>query len=254
MIRPHNDNAANREPYPLDRFIWHRFIPANIQGKDWFIGDIHGYLDKLFHALDTVKFDYQRDRLFATGDLIDRGPKSREVVKLFVEEPWAFSVLGNHEWILVRELEGDQRMIKLADDPICGAEWRRNVDRAELEFLAETCCKNFPISMSVEIPKGTIGLVHASPPISWDLLAGNPSAAIKSLWTNHLWSRDAARNAALGLPLRCEGVTAVVCGHTTFDGLVSAGNVAFIDTLDSKTGAGELTIISAEGLLATIVT
>lgn len=78
-------------------------IPANYEGRDFLIGDLHGCYDELIKLLNYVKFNSQFDRLFATGDLIDRGPKSSECLDL-LSKPWFFSVLGNHEDLLIDKI------------------------------------------------------------------------------------------------------------------------------------------------------
>ena len=60
----------------------HIFIPKNIKGRDFVVGDIHGHYDLLKTELKTVGFDKQKDRLFSVGDIIDRGPKSEECLTL----------------------------------------------------------------------------------------------------------------------------------------------------------------------------
>ena len=41
----------------------HIFIPKNIKGRDFVVGDIHGHYDLLKTELKTVGFDKQKDRL-----------------------------------------------------------------------------------------------------------------------------------------------------------------------------------------------
>jgi aryl-alcohol dehydrogenase-like predicted oxidoreductase len=71
------------------------------------IGDIHGQLDALERLLRRLGYDYadgvwrhpQRQALFL-GDLIDRGPGSREAVatvRRMVAAGSARCVMGNHE-------------------------------------------------------------------------------------------------------------------------------------------------------------
>jgi serine/threonine protein phosphatase 1 len=80
-----------------------RRVSANSQGRDFVIGDLHGCLDQLQDKLNSASFEPERgDRLFAVGDLVDRGPDSLGCLKL-LQEPWFFSVLGNHDqmfWML----------------------------------------------------------------------------------------------------------------------------------------------------------
>jgi len=56
-----------------------KYFPINQQGQDFFVGDIHGYFNLLERKLEAVNFDPQTDRLFAIGDLVDRGPDSARV-------------------------------------------------------------------------------------------------------------------------------------------------------------------------------
>lgn len=64
-----------------------------------FIGDVHGHYDGLMKLLEAIA-PGDGDMVYFVGDLIDRGPKSSEVVK-FVKESSYPCVLGNHEQLLL---------------------------------------------------------------------------------------------------------------------------------------------------------
>ncbi|AAO26866.1 bis 5'-nucleosyl-tetraphosphatase [Buchnera aphidicola str. Bp (Baizongia pistaciae)] len=68
----------------------------------YFIGDIHGCFNELMHLLEKVSFDANSDVLWLTGDLINRGPKSLEVLR-FVSSLGdnVKMVLGNHDVNLI---------------------------------------------------------------------------------------------------------------------------------------------------------
>ena len=51
-------------------------IDPNPAGRDFVAGDVHGEFPTLERLLDQVGFETSRDRLFALGDLVDRGPDS----------------------------------------------------------------------------------------------------------------------------------------------------------------------------------
>lgn len=61
------------------------------------VGDIHGCFDEFMLLLDKAGIGDQ-DEVISVGDLVDRGPKSFEVVQYFMERKnHFFSVRGNHE-------------------------------------------------------------------------------------------------------------------------------------------------------------
>ena len=80
--------------------VFHQHVPTNQEGDDYIVGDLHGCLDLLLTELDRIGFKPQVDRLFCVGDLIDRGPDSMGCLRL-LREPWFFSVIGNHENMLL---------------------------------------------------------------------------------------------------------------------------------------------------------
>ena len=62
------------------------------------IGDIHGCFRTLQHLVKAIRFDPGRDRLWLVGDLVNRGPRSLEVLR-WVRQlgDRAVCVLGNHD-------------------------------------------------------------------------------------------------------------------------------------------------------------
>jgi bis(5'-nucleosyl)-tetraphosphatase (symmetrical) len=65
------------------------------------IGDIQGCFDQLQALLKLCKFDANKDTLWLTGDLVNRGPKSLEVLRFVQALPKCISVLGNHDLTLL---------------------------------------------------------------------------------------------------------------------------------------------------------
>lgn len=132
--------------YRIDTF------QKNESGRDFVIGDIHGMLDSVYSFLESVSFDFKKDRLFSVGDLIDRGPKSYEVLKLNNEE-WFFSILGNHEVML------------LTNYLVYAKDWYSKLDTKQKIECIEII-KSLPLAIEIKSDIGDIGLVHAQFPSS----------------------------------------------------------------------------------------
>jgi serine/threonine protein phosphatase 1 len=75
------------------------------------VGDIHGCYDELTELLEKAKVG-KNDRVISVGDLISKGPKSREVLELFMTDARFSSVMGNHDLALRRRWNGEDVDLK----------------------------------------------------------------------------------------------------------------------------------------------
>ncbi|MBT5031082.1 MAG: symmetrical bis(5'-nucleosyl)-tetraphosphatase [Kordiimonadaceae bacterium] len=87
------------------------------------IGDLQGCYDELRRLLDKLSFNDSTDRITFTGDLVNRGPKSKAALKFVVENRHCMdTVLGNHDlhflsmYCGVRQLGSKDTLQALLDD------------------------------------------------------------------------------------------------------------------------------------------
>lgn len=80
------------------------------------IGDVHGCLLSMINLLEKIKDDRLAEEtsqatIVFLGDLVDRGPNSKEVLDFLIKfkPPWADLVFlkGNHEEVMLQVLTGD---------------------------------------------------------------------------------------------------------------------------------------------------
>jgi serine/threonine protein phosphatase 1 len=96
-------------------------VPSGPPGqRAYVVGDVHGRLDLLENLLARIHSELQRHpaektTLVFVGDLIDRGPSSAQVLERLrtYKRPGinAVFLLGNHEEVLLRILDGDAGLI-----------------------------------------------------------------------------------------------------------------------------------------------
>lgn len=60
------------------------------------MSDIHGELDRFHAMLDLINFS-SSDTLYILGDVIDRHPSGVDILKMIMDTPNMFMLLGNHE-------------------------------------------------------------------------------------------------------------------------------------------------------------
>ena len=75
----------------------------------WVVGDIHGCAIELDRLLHTIHFDPGDDELWSVGDLVNTGPDSLELLKLW-RDVGGRGVLGNHDIHALRVAAGTRKL------------------------------------------------------------------------------------------------------------------------------------------------
>ena len=133
------------------------------------IGDLQGCYDELRRLLDRLDFKPGRDRLWLTGDLVNRGPDSLATLR-FVRALGAnaVTVLGNHDLHLLaaaidpdRLRRGDTSLQSVLDAPDCDEllDWLRRLPLLHHDRQHQ------------------VTLIHAGLPPDWDLATATACAA-----------------------------------------------------------------------------
>ncbi len=204
------------------------------------IGDIHGCFDetkdllkklgyKVSKTNDRYSVKHPEDRkIIFVGDLVDRGPKTPEVIRLVkhaVEDGQAFCVLGNHDDKLKRALMGNK--VKIAHG------LQESLDQLEQEgeaFREEA--KNFLGRLISHYVFDGGGLTVAHAGIKEEFI-GRGAPSIKQFC---MYGETTGEIDEFGLPVRYpwaedyRGNTLVVYGHTPIPDPEWINNTINIDT------------------------
>src|SRR5690606_32019079 len=139
------------------------------------IGDVQGCSEEFERLLERLRFDPAHDRLWLVGDLVNRGPRSLDVLrKVQALGQAAVTVLGNHDLhLLAVALTGQRRKPQDSLDEILSAP-----DRDELlDWLRRRPMLHYDAQIARV-------MIHAGLPPQWDLpqaqnCAGELEAALR---------------------------------------------------------------------------
>lgn len=108
-----------------------------------FIGDVDGRFDELQELLKLMP----KEDTYLIGDLVDRGPKSKEVIEFAMNTPGIFALKGNHEDMMYHAF-----LNKHFGDVIT---WTQNGGNATL--------KNYGIEKPRDLPKAHMDWIKNLP-------------------------------------------------------------------------------------------
>ena len=204
-----------------------KHFAINTEGRDFAVGDIHGNFTILQERLDDMGFEPDRDRLFAVGDLVDRGPESEKFVE-WLDKPWFHSVRGNHEQMVIDAVNDDTvEGYAVALHAKNGGMWLLGLPTVEQQCYA-LVCQELPLAIEVETANGLVGLVHAECPLDdWELFKSLNKDNKDYFEAIALWARTRINQGWTGL---VNGLHKLYVGHTPLKRSIELGNVVYIDT------------------------
>ncbi len=125
------------------------------------VGDVQGCADELETLLERLEFSPDRDQLWFVGDLVNRGPRSLDVMRLVCQlGDAAIVVLGNHDLHLLAAARSHARLRHqdLSLRPILEAPDRESL----LDWLQSRPMLHHDETLGVT-------MLHAGLPPQWDL-------------------------------------------------------------------------------------
>lgn len=208
------------------------------------IGDVHGCADELELLLSKLGYTVTIEgegaerhavttapegrRAFFVGDLVDRGPRSPDVLRIvmaMVAAGHALCVPGNHDVKFVRWLNGRQ------------VQMTHGLDRTVEQFAAETPEFKKEVKAFLDglvshawLEDGRLAIAHAG--IREDMM-GRSSGAVREFC---LYGETTGEHDEFGLPVRYNwaaeyrGATTIVYGHTPVPEAEWLNNTLCIDT------------------------
>jgi serine/threonine protein phosphatase 1 len=187
------------------------------------IGDVHGHYDALIALLDKVALNND-DQVYFLGDLIDRGPKSSQVVD-FVYQNQYKCLLGNHEQMLLDAIGDGQISSNYLQAWLYSGgyttlvSYNNNIPQEHINWL-----KTLPLYFDL----GDVWLVHAGV---------HPNIPLNEQSSEQFcWVRDEFHS--INEPYFADKL--IITGHTitfTFPGVQPGQLVAGAGWLDIDTGA-----------------
>jgi protein phosphatase len=204
------------------------------------IGDVHGCYDELLQLLSTLGYAIENNgagirlshpegrKATFVGDLVDRGPKSPEVVKLVmaaVRDGTGYCVAGNHDVKLSRKLNG--RDVKVTHGL---AESLAQLEPETPEFRRNVAGFLDGLVSHYVFDQGKLVVAHAG---LKEEMHGRGSGAVRSF---AMYGETTGETDEYGLPVRhnwaadYRGKASVVYGHTPVLESEWLNNTICIDT------------------------
>jgi protein phosphatase len=200
------------------------------------IGDVHGCFDELKTLLEKLGYQINPDgvtppkgrKAIFVGDLVDRGPKTPDVLKLvmnMVEAGTALCVPGNHDVRLVRALQG--KKVK----PTYGlSESLEQLSQESPAFKKQTTQFLDSLVSHYVLDEGRLVVAHAG---MKEDLAGRTSGAVRAF---AIYGETTGETDDFGLPIRYNwaadyrGTASIIYGHTPIPQPEWLNNTRNIDT------------------------
>jgi serine/threonine protein phosphatase 1 len=198
-----------------------KHFSKNVNGRDFFVGDIHGCFNLLEQQMQKQNFNPLIDRIFSVGDLVDRGEQSIQALD-WIAKPFFHAVRGNHEDMAIRWPLGNMDRQNYERN---GGAWMVHATPEAARYIADAL-DALPYMIEVETENGLVGVIHAEVyGNDWNVCKQNLHR--KVCREQVLWGRDVLFSPNFN---GVDHIDIVVVGHTPVTRPVMHQNVFYIDT------------------------
>lgn len=206
VLKPHG-KRLHESRQDLASRLWSRL--ATPVARTIWIGDVHGCADELQDLLEAIGLTVN-DRVVFVGDLVARGPKTREVLRI-ARKLRAKSVRGNHEHRMLLAYAAKKAGARPPRLGSSHASLLHELEDEDWEYLES-------LPLSLEFNEHGIRVVHAG------VAPGTPFADQQAWTLLHIRSLTAHgapsdRYAPVSWAKAYEGLPHVVFGHNAQAGL-----------------------------------
>lgn len=210
--------------------VLHKYLNASdIQNyKEIFIiGDVHGCYDEMIELIKKAHVEKDSSLKVFVGDLVNKGPKSQNVLDYMRKSKSSIAVRGNHDEVVLREsikseLEGHKLKKSNA--------WIKNLSPSDISYLIQ-----LPYTITIE-PMNAV-IVHAGliPGISLDSNDPYDMIHMRNLVVRDYFSEggiQAIKDTSAGEPWASlwPGPQHIYFGHDAKRGLQLYPNATGLDT------------------------
>ena len=143
---PYPDHGSREEVARVALLKARGILPSSDSAPFDIVGDVHGCMDELEELLGKLGYEQrgegfvhpERRRLVLVGDLVDRGPRVVDVLRMtyaMLQEGRALFVIGNHDFKVLRWLRGHH--VRVANGLATTIEQITALPQEEQEVLRE---------------------------------------------------------------------------------------------------------------------
>lgn len=224
-------------------------INANDKERVFFIGDIHGEYDQLVEKLMSVSFSEEKDILIFVGDLVDRGPKIKKLLDLFLSNEAYQGVIGNHDNMMFNFCNSNEW---ITDERHGGNITLKQLGNNGVKKYKKLLMSKLTLILEIEINNKKIGVIHGGIPFDkdkpqeWNNIISKAKRN-KPYRMNLLWDRSVISAFKPGFlpekringekyPPLIKGIDFVIHGHTRLNNIENYQNRYYIDTFKKEKG------------------